>query len=337
MRKHFIFLLAIAIFLVPQFALAKSKIKLAEEYAFIGEERLAINSLTDAIKENPMNAGIHYRGAIIYLQFNDQRRFKKEVKNACKLEQSYCSKGSELYEEFGFKSISERRSSKIITDFFYEAINIRPSLKSKIQNRLFIDGKLCLRIGDLSRADTNFTILNQFDRSYGKQISKLYLNMSSNFSAQGVIFSLNRAVFFDNSHKQEVGNIAAKNAKKDNYTKKEKLSFKSLAKKYLSKKEYFVYYPPPTWHQVGKTKTFTGKGMGEKQYVKTIFYGTDFTVDDKIVVTPLSKPIRVYMRNNWNLTSTPFSEVMKHGKNGNAIGVKAPKGVKFNTKVYRLQ
>ena len=153
----------------------------------------------------------------------------------------------------------------------------------------------------------------------------------------------------DNANALEIILQKVKNGDKLTSTEKNKLKSikerqgKGLVPMVIEKASFFgknlfkedLQPPPKTWQQVGKTKTFIGRGMGKKDYVKTVICGVDFKIGDKIIVIPTEKNTIVYKYGKWTSISEPSSEIIKYSDKGDAIGVKTPIGVKFYVKVER--
>lgn len=193
-----------------------------------------------------------------------------------------------------------------------------------------------LSTGNRAGAKNYFSVLTHFSPSHKDKIANSYFDMGRDSSLETMLNFYKIALSFSSTIKDKIEAQVIAKLSSGEVGKTEKNAAKPQVKKFVSNDNFKLLYPPKTWQQVGKTRYFTGKGMGEKDYLLTIKCGTDFNLGDKIVVIPVDSDISVFMGDDWNLTSEPFYEIIKHANKGDAVGVRAPNGAKFKTKVLRL-
>lgn len=122
----------------PQAALAKSNIDKAKDYAKIEKTSEARQLLNQAILDDPLDADVHYEAGLVYGQLGMSSDFDLAMKNACKLETSYCPKVAQSYLSSGNNSLSNPRSAE---RFYQLASKYDQSLSAGIATTLLNRGK----------------------------------------------------------------------------------------------------------------------------------------------------------------------------------------------------
>jgi len=245
MKKQIVFLLAIVVFIIPQYTLAESKMEKADKLITVGENYAASQLIHQAILDNPANPAVHYRAADLYIKIPMMKEYYKALNNSCKLDKSYCPKVAKRYYNIARNALNGKIKTSSVTNSYRRAFSFEPKRKQASLDKIFLHGKKTLEAGDIYESDSSFVVLRNLSPNYNERVAKLYLEISPKVLADATVFLLERAIDFDPSCKSEVGNISAKMAMNKKYSKNERRNFKELARKYLERTSFLEYFPPP--------------------------------------------------------------------------------------------
>ena len=333
MLRLLVGLLVCTALLLPQTVLAKSKIDMARDYVKIERFSEASQLLDELILDDPLNATIHYKAALIYEQMGDYRQADRAFRNAAKLG-NYGPKIAKSYKEIGYTAIRSGQMREA-QRAFNKATSYDPALSNKLAENLYYDGENAASAGNIAAANNYFTIACGMNKAYLKQVSNLYFDLGKKSTGQVMLNFFAATQKYSSHNNWNIGHYLAGLVKSGNLGATESKKLKKEAKNYLGKDAYSKEFPV-VWEQVGETKTFVGKGMKHEDYILTIKCGSDFEIGDKIIVTGKNAKVIMFSRQN-KLINGSFSAIIKFSSPGDAIGVRAPKGEKFYLTVKRLK
>ena len=229
--------------ILPQTALAKSKIDTARDYAKIEKKYEAKELLDEAILDDPLDADVHYEAGLVYGQLGMTSDFDLAMKNACKLKSSYCSKVAEPYYSMGLNYLNSGSQRPAIRSF-EKAFAYNPAKKQGIITEIYSRGEDLLSSGKISSADSYFTALTTLDSSYRQKIADAYFQIGSQSNFGSMLDFYKTALSFSADIKDKIEAQVIKRLSSGEVGKAEKKAAKPKVVKLVSKANFKLLYPP---------------------------------------------------------------------------------------------
>ena len=329
------------VFLFSGIVFGASAIDKSRIFMKAGDFYQAKRILKAEYQKNP-SARVLYLLGTAYLMSGDYKTSLNTYEKSIRLDSAYKTKVGRMLADQGSALLANQnyKNAKIC---FKRSVLYCPNYKETLPVALINKGRdILFNTGDINKAFRYFDISSSLNSEYNKTIVSCFWDVAKLFSTDSVDHIRAKALtysyisLFTLEHKKEMGLEFARMAKLTSIPSELRKSLKSSAKSLLEKDEFEKIFPPPSWKQIGKTKTYIGTGTGKGQYLLTLKIGTDFELGDKIIVR--GKNAEVTMYNRWNkLVNGKFSAIMKHGNIGEAIGVRAPKGEKIYLSAERFE
>jgi tetratricopeptide (TPR) repeat protein len=324
-------LLVIAFLFIPSNVLGMNKFEKASQYFAFNMPADAEQIIQDAIKKDPFNPEVRFKIGKVYYDNNKVAQAKESLNLAIKADKKYASMVVTMYEVRGFDLLKNGKDRESLGPF-EDAIKLGDNYRKRISNKIFHDAGKHIDNGNPDRASDYFAVLCSLDKSYHKIVSDIYYEMGvvSDFDGMNTFFDSSRKLSLHNDEKIVKHYLKLIDSKR--LGKNRDKTLKNRIREIVGNAKYLNYFPV-VWQQVGKTRTFEGKGVGgdndEKYDVKTLSYGTDYNTG--YLITLEGENAEAWYNGRWNKTEKgKFSFISKNSKNGQFIVVRAPKEEKFS-------
>lgn len=245
----------LATVILPQPVLAKSNIDKASDYAKIEKTSEARQLLNQAILDDPLDADVHYEAGLVYGQLGMSSDFDLGMKNACKLDNSYCSKVAEPYITKGFNYLS-RGNQRSGVSSLEKAITYNPAKKQESLNSLLRSGKSQLEKGQMLNADIYLSALSQLDSSQNQTVSDLFYQFGLSSNIDGMLKAFRTASRYSKGNNAAMGSFLLEKANSNKDDERLLANLKKELPQYLSATEITAKFPithidlpPNEWYE----------------------------------------------------------------------------------------
>ncbi len=325
----------------PSSAWFESDVDKAKEFMQAGMYPQAIELLKKRINDKPTDAEAHFQLAICFINTGNYGGADERFASALRIKSDYGYQVGGHYKKAGIDALNKGRTGQAQT-LLEKAVQYQPDLKKEIAGHYKSVGTDYLNKGRRREALTFFRKAGDYQPNLKKEIAKecfaagkSYLDQDQSSVADS-LFSM--AVAYDSSLSGDKKKITQEYGKKllaiaKEKPKEERKKYVDEALKYLTKEDIHPVLPPPTWKTVFKQE-YTGKGMRDKDYVKTVKSGRELFRGDKMIIK--GRMFEKYYKQKWRRYTNKVQTIKKSGSSGYYSGVKAPKGEKFTVEIQRL-
>jgi tetratricopeptide (TPR) repeat protein len=303
MKKALILSFVCLLFVSTQaLAFFDSDVDKAKDFMEMAMYDKAIELLNKRINDKPRDLEAHYHLGLCYMATGRGSQAEKHFQAVVKKDPDYGQKVGREYKQAGLDALIAGNSGKA-KGLFSQAVKYQPDLKAGIAKKLLDKGKALLNQNQSGSADSLLSIAVSYDPTLKAEVDEVT-------KAYG--------------HKL----LALAKEK----PKKERKPLVEQALKYVSQEDVDAVLPPSMWRTVFK-KTYTGKGMGEKDGFGTAIFGETIMKGDKIIFTCSDFEI---WDNGWKKCSNEYVKTSATLGSGKPFGVRVPKGEKITVEVQRL-